>query len=550
MKRLLFILLVFCANYSFAQQTVGVFQNDSLAFNGYTLLFPNVSKNTWLLDNCGNVVHSWESEYNPGLVAYLLENGDLLRTARIGSNFNGGGSGGRIERYNWEGEMTWSYNYSSDLFHQHHDIEFLPNGNILIIAWELHSVEDAIEHGRNPQTLANDGIWSEHIVEVKPVGDSEIEIVWKWQLWDHMIQGFDETKDDFGVIADHPELWDINSGNAGIDWIHFNSIDYNPTLDQIVLSSRHLNEVYILDHSTTTTEAASHEGGNSGKGGDILYRWGNPENYGRGGEDDKTLFGQHDAQWIEPGRPDEGALMVFNNGIGRPEGNFSTVDVWETPVDDDGNYSIEEDAPFAPDNLSWFYAANPFQGLYSSNISGAQRLPNGNTLICEGRTGDLLEVDYNGTHRWRYKSPVVGQGFVTQGNNVNNNNVFRAYRYAPDYPAFIDRELEPGEPLELEPTNQACIIYDGNPVATNDFLRLENVRVLGNPVSSTIFIENNTQERILFEMTDLMGRTVLKGSTMEGTSRQNIEEIGAGLYLMRFSNVENNRFFVEKVMKF
>lgn len=550
MKRILLFLLIFCANYSFAQQTVGVFQNDSLAFNGYTLLFPNVSKNTWLLDNCGNVVHSWQSEYNPGLVAYLLENGDLLRTARIGSNFNGGGSGGRIERYNWDGELIWSYNHSSDDFHQHHDVEFLPSGNILIIAWERHTDQDAIERGRNPQMVGSDGVWAEQVIEVKPVGDSEVEIVWEWHLWDHMIQGFDDSKENFGVVADHPELWDINSGNIGVDWIHFNAVDYNPTLDQIILSSRHLSEVYIIDHSTTTEEAASHEGGNSGKGGDILYRWGNPKNYGRGTEDDKKLFGQHDAQWIEPNRPDEGKLMVFNNGIGRPSGNYSTIDVWEIPLDSSGNYFIQDNAPFGPDLLSWGFGEVPNNFLYSSNISGAQRLPNGNTLICEGRDGRLLEVDYNGTYRWQYISPVVGQGFVTQGDNVSNNNVFRAYRYGPDYPAFIDRALEPGDPLELEPTNQACFIYDGNPVATNDFLPLENVRVVGNPVSSTILIENNTQERILFEMTDLTGRTVLKGSSMEEMTTQNIEEIGAGLYLMRFSNVENSRFFVEKVMKF
>lgn len=550
MKRILFFLLLFCANKSFAQQTVGVFQNDSLAYNGYTLLFPNVSRFTWLIDNCGNVVHEWESDFNPGLVAYLLENGDLLRTARIGSNFNGGGSGGRIERFNWEGDLIWAYNHSSEDFHQHHDIEFMPNGNILIIAWERYTPEEAIEKGRNPQALANDGVWAEHIVEVKPVGDSDVEIVWEWHLWDHMVQDFDETKENFGVVADHPELWDINAGNSGVDWIHFNSIDYNPDLDQIILSSRHLSEVYIIDHSTTSEEAATHEGGNAGKGGDILYRWGNPEMYGRGTEADKKLFGQHDAQWIETDRPDEGKLLVFNNGIARPAGNYSTVDIWEAPIDADGNYIIDGNAPFGPEALSWTFGDVPNTVIYSSNISGAQRLPNGNTLICEGRTGHLLEVDYNGTYRWRYISPVVGQGFVTQGNTVSNNNVFRAYRYGVDYPAFEDRELEAGEPLELEPTNQDCIIYDGMMVGTNDFLPLENVRVVGNPVSFEMLIENNTQETIFFEITDLMGRSVLKGSSAEQMITQNVETIEAGLYLIRFSNVDNNRFFVEKIMKF
>lgn len=58
-----------------------------------------------------------------------------------------------------------------------------------------------------------------------------------------------------------------------------NGIDYNPVLDQIALSTHNLNEWYIIDHSTTTAEAATSSGGNSGKGGDLLYRWGNPAAY-------------------------------------------------------------------------------------------------------------------------------------------------------------------------------------------------------------------------------------------------------------------------------
>ena len=276
MKKYIFLLWAVIVPLAMVEaQTVGIFQNDALAYNGYTLLFPNASKNTWLLDNCGNAVHQWESNFNPGLVAYLLENGDLLRTARIGSSFNGAGSGGRIERHNWDGELVWSYNHSSADYHQHHDIEYLPNGNILIIAWERHTVDDAVAMGKNPQLLANEGIWSEQIVEIQPNGETGGEIVWEWHLWDHLVQDFDSTKMNFGVVADHPELMDTNAGGLGVDWIHFNSIDYNPELDQIALSSRHLSEIYIIDHSTSTAEAASHSGGNSNKGGDFLFRWGN-----------------------------------------------------------------------------------------------------------------------------------------------------------------------------------------------------------------------------------------------------------------------------------
>ena len=78
-----------------------------------------------------------------------------------------------------------------------------------------------------------------------------------------------------------------------------------------------MNEIYIIDHSTTTLEASEHSGGNSGMGGDILYRWGNPEAYRAGTNNDQKLFGQHDVQWIESNRPNSGELIVFNNGNGR-----------------------------------------------------------------------------------------------------------------------------------------------------------------------------------------------------------------------------------------
>ena len=132
-------------------------------------------------------------------------------------------------------------------------------------------------------------MWSESIFEIKPIGSDSAEIVWEWHLWDHLVQDVNPNLSNYGVISEHPELLNINLGQVGFgmssfgsdnaDWIHFNSIDYNPYLDQIVLSSRMMNEIYIIDHSTTTQEAASHSGGNSGKGGDFLYRWGKPQNY-------------------------------------------------------------------------------------------------------------------------------------------------------------------------------------------------------------------------------------------------------------------------------
>jgi len=109
----------------------------------------------------------------------------------------------------------------------------------------------------------------------------------------------------------------LNLGTSSGNWIHANAVEYNASLDQIVFSSRKMNEIYIIDHSTTTFEATTHVGGNSGKGGDFLWRWGNPINYGQGTATDQKLYGQHDPKWIPTGFPHAGKLSVFNNGTGR-----------------------------------------------------------------------------------------------------------------------------------------------------------------------------------------------------------------------------------------
>lgn len=548
MKIQLLVLLLLTANLGFGQQTVGVFQNDSLAFNGYTLLFPAFSKNTWLLDNCGNVVNEWESDYAAGLSAYLLENGDLLRTAKVVSDFLGGGTGGRIERFNWEGELIWSYNYATTEHHQHHDIEYLPNGNILMIAWEKRNYLEALEKGKNPDLQISEDLWSEQVVELQPQGINGGQIVWEWHLWDHLIQDFDSSKSNFGVVADHPELLDINKGSIATDWIHFNSIDYNEALDQIVLSSRNLDEILIIDHSTTSAQAASHSGGNAGKGGDFLYRWGNPQNYNQGTDTDQIFFGQHDAQWIPSGVEDAGKLMVFNNGIGRPGGSYSTIDIWQPSVDASGNYDIIG-GKFGPTALSWTYGTASNNSFFSANMSGVQRLPNGNTLICEGQFGHLFEVTYNGTKVWDYVSPVVSQGFVTQGNEASNNNIFRAYRYGVNYPAFENVELLSGEPLELNPTNQDCQIFD-EIVSTKEWsLFSESVKVVNNPIGNQIFIENNSSEKVYFEMIDLLGRTVLSGVSEDQFFYKNTSNLEKGIYIVRFFEKVKNQFVVVKVIK-
>ena len=207
----------------------GLVYYDERASGGYTLFNPQRSRTSYLIDIHGKVVHTWESDYPLPNSAYLLENGNLLRPVIAERNevFGQTGGSGRVQELNWDGDLLWEFEYSSDQVRLHHDIEPLPGGNVLMIAWEYKSAEGAIAAGRNPDLLGEGGaLWPDHVIEVDPATD---EIVWEWHVWDHLIQDLYPDKDNYGVVADHPELLDINhsQGRVLTDMNHVNAIDYN-----------------------------------------------------------------------------------------------------------------------------------------------------------------------------------------------------------------------------------------------------------------------------------------------------------------------------------
>ncbi|RMG80557.1 MAG: hypothetical protein D6714_14415, partial [Bacteroidetes bacterium] len=527
MKKYVCLLCLACLAFSAPAQTVGLFQNDADAFNGYTLFAPTGFRTTWLIDNCGRTIKYWESDFSPGMMAYLLPDGHLLRSARIASNFSGGGSGGRLELFDWGGNLIWSYNYSTNTYHQHHDLHPLPNGNILILAWEKWTEAEALAAGRTPDAVTSQGIWGEKVVEVRPIGSGDLEVVWEWRLWDHLVQDIDPTKSNFGVVADAPGRVNINYAvEHGIDWVHCNSLDYNPELDQIMLSSRNFNELWVIDHATTTAEAA-------GPAGDLLYRWGNPAAWNRGTPDDQRFFGQHDAHWIPPGRPDAGKIMVFNNGEGRPDGAYSSVEIIAPPLNADLHYDLSPGQSYAPDAPEWKYTAAPPEDFFSPRISGAQRQPNGNTLICNGALGAFFEITPAGKTVWKYINPVGPDGPVAQGTNPVGNSVFQVIRYAPDYPAFENKNLFPGDPVELDPAPYACDIYTDTEAAPN--VPDAFVRVLQNPVGDRFLVENESEKEV--EMV-VISPTGLRVGTYFLSNNENAVPTGdwpAGVLFVRFS---------------
>jgi hypothetical protein len=488
--------------------------NNGDPFDGYTLFGPEYSKYTYLLNMDGKIVHTWKSDYIQGLAAYLLENGDLLRLDLPYSNprFSEGGVAGRVEKFDNKSNLLWEFEYSNDQHCLHHDIEPLPNGNILMIAWEVKTPDEAIAAGRNPNNVGY--IYPDHIIEVKPNGSSGGDIVWEWHIWDHLIQDFDPTKDNYGVVADHPELIDINYCKYpnSPDWNHVNSVDYNGEFDQILLSVKHFDEIWVIDHSTTTEEAAGHIGGRSGKGGDILYRWGNPQAYSAGTASDRKYFEQHGAIWVEKGYPGEDNILVFNNGVGRA---YTSVDEIIPPVDDNGNYFYTLGEAYGPDEQIWIYTKDD---LNSWTLSSVQRLPNGNTLICSGNQGLFLEVTPEKEIVWQYRN-ILPNPFA--------NGVARIFRYSKDYPGIPERKSKSinlnGNDLniEYEPNHgtfnpnfeniEGNIIYvddDG----TADYINIQDA-IDNSSEGDTIFVYNGTYyENIIVDKS-----VYLIGGNKEGT---------------------------------
>jgi hypothetical protein len=410
-----------------------IFHFDQV-FDGYTLFTPEYGTDTYLIDTYGTLVHQWNGSYIQGMGTYLMDNGNLIRTDMKYPNlmFRIGGRTGHIGIYKPDGSVVWDFDYSTDMYCLHHDIEVLPNGNILAIAWEYKSEIEALEQGRNWTYQKDKPLFPDSIIEIKPTSPTTGDIVWEWHVWDHLIQDYDPFKPNYGIVANYPERINLNyeTLTGGIsDWSHINSIDYHEEFDQILLSVKHFNEIWVIDHSTTSEEAAGSTGGRYGKGGDLLYRWGNPAAYNQGNESDQQLFYQHDARWVKKGYPGEGNIIVFNNynfNENNPNVKFSTVDEITPPITSTGSY-LKLGSMFGPTNVYWQYQSEPPEMFFSTILSGAQRLPNGNTLICNGKDGYFFEVNAQGGIVWEYDK-IYGS---------RDDDVFTVTRYSLDHPGII-----------------------------------------------------------------------------------------------------------------
>ena len=326
-------------------RTVGVVARDSRRMQpGYTLIC--VSREVYLLDEDGLIVHSWSARRNV-FCAHLLPGGHLLRDGSENVDapcFSAGGAAGYVEVVDWDGVLVWSFTaLPFDSFLTHHELEPLPNGNVLVLCWERKSRDEALAAGRRPELLPDGEVWGDMVLELQPPAErgGVALVVWTWKVWDHLVQDYDEAKANYGKVASQPGKIDINYCPAGgkaacrnrdlllpeakrphnasgltafvtafgsktgeKDWLHCNAVAYDAERDQVLLSVNMFSEVVFIDHATTTAEAAGSSGGRRGRGGDLLYRFGNPRVHRNGGPQDQTLY-QHGAHMLR-GVPGEG----------------------------------------------------------------------------------------------------------------------------------------------------------------------------------------------------------------------------------------------------
>ena len=440
---------------------------DVRAFEGYMLIheagdynLAQMSNATYLLGPDGAKVHEWPHPgYSPeASVAYLLPNGQLLRTVSThhwtrDKRFPVGATTS-IELVNWDGEAVWTYTMSvPEKYSFHHDVEYLPNGNILAIRYTGFTTEEATAMGWDPDLGRNARhaidktgsglVWLDTVLELEPdLEDGSTEIVWQWNSWEHLVQDRFPDRKNYGDISD-PGKIHVNYLNLDTDvpynsgqFFHVNTVDYHPGLDMIVLSSATYGEIWFIDHSTTTAEAASGEGGRYGQGGDLLYRWGNDEAWGKGTRDDSILYWQHDIQWIGDGLPGAGNMLVFNNGNRRTldgtyardasDGGFgkSYTDVLEVrmPMNGDGTFDRSREA-----EIVWSWEEENRADYYSPFMSGVQRLPNGNTIFNRAFDKYITEVTPQGEKVLHFTPPGWGR-------------LYRIYKFAPDYPGLTFTE--------------------------------------------------------------------------------------------------------------
>ena len=399
------------------------------AWNGYTVLTPLSTPAVVVIDMNGNVVKEWDDYDNaPGGPARILPGGVVVAARNTRPPHQ---ESLELVQRDFEGNLIWQFSRNEQVetrdgetvwaARQHHDWQ-RPDFPAGYYSPEAAPASEGgttlmLTHTNRVVPAVSDVVLEDdRIIEVSWDG----EILWEWVASDHI--------DEFGFADDAREViraaGAFNRARGSFDWFHINSATYlGPNAwfdagderfapDNVIISSREASVVAIIARDD----------------GRVVWRIG-PDF--RESEETRAIgqiIGQHQAHVIPKGLPGEGNVLIFDNGGSAGYG-------FDTPIAPNGRGALAratsrvvEIDPVTLERV-WTYAA---AGFFSTNISGAQRLPNGNTLVTSGAPGRLFEVTREGDIVWEYIYPRFEP----------RNAVYRSYRLPYDWIPQLDAPVE------------------------------------------------------------------------------------------------------------
>jgi hypothetical protein len=400
------------------------------AWSGYTVLSPLGGPGAVVIDMNGNVVKQWE-DYNSsaGGPARVFPGGIVMGAA--GANPPRQESLELVQR-DFDGKVLWRFDHNEQIqtrdgktvwsLRQHHDWqrEDFPAGYYSpgITPGKEASNTLMLTHTNHvrPNVAAAATLEDDHLIELSPDG----KVVWEWVASDH-IDEFQFGNEARKVISSAPSG---NAARGSFDWLHVNSATYvgpNHWFDEgdkrfapnnVIISSREASLLAIV-----------------ARDGSIVWQIGPDFSASPELRAIRQIIGQHHAHLIPKGLPGAGNLMVFDNGGPSGYGSASPIALNGTGIYARATSRVLEINPVTL-KLVWSYTSPTF---FATNISGAQRLANGNTLVTEGPSGRLFEVTQDGMIVWEYVYPVF---------NGPRNSVYRAYRIPYDWIPQLARPQE------------------------------------------------------------------------------------------------------------
>lgn len=546
MKKLFFILCslgiasAVSGQESFFIPTETRYWDNSRTDAGYTLF--GTRGTSYLVDFEGRIIHTWPLGTNPR----FTEAGTLLDA--VGGNPS---NQNQWQELDWAGNVVWQYTETRSGYHPHHDFEKIYNPQLgdstfIYIANKDLTAAQCLAAGCDPANNYT-GAQMDAIVEV----DRQGNIVWEWCFFDHVVQDINSGLSTYGVIASTPGRINLNiQGNpVKSDWMHCNSLDYNQDSDLIVINSVH-GEFYVIDHGATFLpgDPAGSITLAAGSAGDFKYRFGDPAKYDQGDPPDvlanwekataghKQLGGSHNIQWIRSGLPGAGNLLVFDNAqnlfeltpqsyimeinpyldsTGTNTGSFVNPPSAGYNMVNSPNNNLMKERKNVSKQIVWVFSSKNNTSFFSTIGSSAQRLPNGNTLVCSMNDGHFFEVAPSDTAIvWEYINPMTRDGVkrIKADNYPTYNGVFRAYRYTSAHPALAGQDLTPGStmtgatPDYLTPSDLDAIVQPSGGSTHSDQLRQN----YPNPFlqSTTLEFDVSEKKHLRIEIFDLAGNKI------------------------------------------